>query len=172
MWWNGWVFSFEKDPKSTNISDGESSGMDEAINCLDNDFDMQVLDQQEFELQEDLIETFDSLTVSMAQAEHRLGESSSGSSRVQVPPSLNQPAQPGVSSFAPGPSHTHSVKQQDITMPEIVQPMEEEISSQNSKGKARKGKEKDVDNITKVDTQVKKAVAGGKQRGRPKKMAN
>ena len=57
MWWNGWVFSFEKDPKSTNIGDGESSGMDEAINCLDNDFDMQVLDQQEFELQEDLIDS-------------------------------------------------------------------------------------------------------------------
>jgi hypothetical protein len=173
MWWNGWVFSFEKAPKSTNIDDGGSSGMDEAnqaINCLDDsdDFEMQASDQQEFEPQDDsdLIVTFNSLAVSMTQAEHQLGESSSGNSRDRLP--LNQPAQPSVSPFAPGPSHTHSVERQDITIPEIVQPLEEEIidRSQNSKGKA---KEKAVDNITEADTQVKKAVAKGKQRGRPKK---
>lgn len=106
MWWNGWVFSFEKAPKSAEI-DGGSSGMDEAnealtINCLDDDFEMP--DQQEFEPQDDLIATFNSLAVSMTQAEHQLGESSSGNSRDRLP--LNQPAQPSVSSFAPGPSHT------------------------------------------------------------------
>jgi hypothetical protein len=176
MWWNGWVFSFEKTPKLSTIDDGESSGMDEAINCLDsdNDFGMQVsTDRQESgsQLEEYLMDTFDSLAI-MAEHHHQLGlgESSSGSSR--VPP--NQPAQPIVSSFAPvnGPSHMDSVEQQleDTMIPEISQAMEEEIVSQNSgKGKG-KSKEKAVDNITKVDMQVKKA--GGKQRGRPKKMAN
>ena len=170
MWWNGWVFSFEKAPTSAEIDDGGSSGMDEAneaINCLDdNDFEMP--DQQEFEPQDDLITTFNSLAVSMTQAEHQLGESSLGNSRDRL--LLNQPAQPSVSSFAPGPSHKYSAESQDKTIPEIMQPLEEEIvdRSQNSKGK---GKEKAFDNITEADTQ--KVVAGGKQtrRGRPNKKA-
>jgi hypothetical protein len=157
MWWNGWVFSFEKARKLTNIDDEESSGMDEAVECLD-DFDMQVsTNQQERgwqDLEEDLIETFDSL----AMAEHQELASSSGSG---VP----QPA--SVSTFSPGPSYTHSVEQQDImpVVSDVLQPIEEEVRSQNGKGK-----EKAVD-ITEADVQVKKAVARGKQRGRPKKTA-
>ena len=172
MWWNGWVFSFDKAPKLTD-GELESSGMDEAINCLDNDdfgMDSEVsTNRQEFrsQLEEDLIETFDSLAVNavsiMAEHHDQLGESSSGSSR--GPP--NQPTQPIVLSFAPGPSYMHAVEQQDTMIPEISQAMEEEIVSQNSgKGKG-KSKEKAVNNITEVDMQVKKA--GGKQRGRPKK---
>ena len=172
MWWNGWVFSFDKVPKLSN-TDGEleSSGMDEAINCLDNDDSgMEVsTNRQEFrsQLEENLIETFDSLAVNavsiMAEHHNQLGESSSGSSR--GPP--NQPTEPIVLSFAPGPSYMHSVEQQDTMIPEILQAIKEEIVSQNSgKGKG-KSKEKAVDNITEVDMQVKKA--GGKQRGRPKK---
>ena len=107
MWWNGWVFSFDKVPKLSN-TDGEleSSGMDKAINCLDDDDSgMEVLtNRQEFrsQLDEDLIETFDSLAV-MAERHDQLGESSLGSSR--GPP--NQPTQPIVLSFAPGPSYMH-----------------------------------------------------------------
>jgi hypothetical protein len=81
MWWNGWVFSFEKAPKLAEIDDGGSSGMDEAneaINCLASDDDFAMPDQQEFEPQDDLITTFNSLAVSITQAEHQLGESSSG----------------------------------------------------------------------------------------------
>jgi len=165
MWWNGWVFSPEKTPKVSNVDDEESSGMEEALNCLDNDSDMQVSTNQECGLQEDLIEGFNSLALSSV---HQLEGSSSGSSGVP----LTQPA--SLSSSAPGPSsHTHSAEQQEIIIPEISQPPEdsEEIRSQNSKGKGKgkgKGKEKAV-NVTEADMQVKKAVTGGKQRGRPKK---
>jgi len=133
MWWNGWVFSFEKAPKLTNTDDEESSGMDEAVECLD-DFE-----QERGWQEEDLIERFDSLSV----AEHQELPSSSGSG---VP----QPA--SVSTIF-----------QDITKSDVLQPiLEEEIRSQNGKGK-----EKAVD----PTEAVKKVVARGKQRGRPKKTA-
>ena len=145
MWWNGWVFSLEKTPTSklTNDDSEGSSGMDEVVECLDNsDFD---LDMQECGWQdEDLIERFNTLAIA----------SSSGSG---VP----QPT--GTSSFVPGPSYTPSVEQQIIS--NILQPIEEEIRSQNSKGK-----EKAVD-IAEADISpinFKKAVAASKgtQRGR------
>ena len=164
MWWNGWGFSFEKVPKLTNIDDEESSGMDEAVDCLD-DFGVEVpTDQQEYGQQrDDFIERFDSLAVSMAVTVNQDSNlsSSAGSSRVPQPTT--------VSSFAPGPSHTHSVDQQDIIIPDISPPREEEIS-RNRKGK---GKEKAVD-ITidiQADIQSKKAVAEGRPRRRPKKTA-
>jgi hypothetical protein len=154
MWWNGWVFSFENAPKLTNIDDEESSGMDEAVDCLD-DFDVQVpTDQQEYGRQKDvndLTERFDSLAVSMAGTVHQdSNSSSSGSSGVP---------QPATVPFTPGPSHTHSVDQQDIILSDTSQPREEEIGQLEN----GKGKEKAVD----ITIQVQKA--GGRQRGRRKK---
>ena len=158
MWWNGWVFSFEKAPSKLTNSE-ESSGMDEAVECLD-DFDMQVpTNQQERGWQEeDFIERFDSLQVAMTVTVHQESNLSSSGSGV--------PQTASVSSIAPGPLHTHSVEQQDMIIPDNSQPIEEfPVRSRN-----RKGKEKAVD-ISEADVQVKKA---GKQtrRGRPnKKMA-
>jgi hypothetical protein len=162
MWWNGWVFSFEKASKLTDTIDGEeSSGMDEAIGCLD-DVDMEVpIDHQELEFQDDnLLERFDSLAVSMAVTVHQGSNlSSSGSSGVPQPES----------SFAPGPSLTDLVDQ-NVILTDSSQAMEEEIG-QRARGK---GKEKAVDvNVTelKTDMQVKKVV-GKRGRGRSKKIAN
>jgi hypothetical protein len=144
MWWNGWVFSFEKAPKPANTDDEESSGMDEAVVCLDN------FEQERRWQEEVLIESFDSLSVAEPSA--------SGSG---VP----QPASVMVSTFSPGPSDTHSV---DTTKSDVLQPIEEELEIRSQNG--GKGKEKAVD-ITEADMQVKKAVGRGKQRGRPKKTA-
>jgi hypothetical protein len=154
MWWNGWVFSFENAPKLTNIDDEGSSGMDEAVNCLD-DSDVQVpTDQQEYGWQrdvDDLTEGFNSLAMSMAGTVHQDSNlSSSGSSGVPQPATVS--FTPG-----PGPSHAHSVDRQDIILSDISQPREEEIS-QNGKGKEKA-----------VDITIPVQKAGGRQRGRRKK---
>jgi hypothetical protein len=161
-WWNGWVFSFEKIPETSNIDDAMSSGMDEAIDCIDDS-----TNQQGFDSQEDLMEGFNNLAVSMA-----LPVLSTGSSRVPQPADLH--------SFAPGPSHTRSEEQpleqpledEDIIIPEVSQPLaviEDEIQGQNSKGKGKgKGKEKAV-NIDTGGVQDNLVTAGGRQRRKPKK---
>jgi hypothetical protein len=89
--------------------------------------------------------------------------SSSGSSRVP---------QPAVSSdsFIPGPSHTHSVDQ-NLIISDSLQATEEEPEETVQKWK---GKAVDITEL-KADVQVKKVVAGGKQkarRGRSKKNAD
>jgi hypothetical protein len=156
MWWNGWVFSFEKDPKlKYTVSDNEeSSGMDEALECLDDvDEEVPTGDQQE---ENDLIATFDSLAMSMA-VHQQSNLSSSGSSGVPRPEI--------VLSLTPGPSHMHSDDQQDILNTDNSQPRDEETSRKG------KGKGKAVD-ITEEVMEVEQTIAGGRQRrGRPKKTA-
>jgi hypothetical protein len=148
MWWNGWVFSFEKAAITCDADNEGSSGMDEAVECLNDD--MQVLTDGWQE--KDLTQRFDNLSVSVTVA---VQESSAGSSKV------TQPVIP--SSFAPGPSHLDSVEQQDsdalISEPQAG-PREEEIIG---KGKC---KEKAVD-INEGDAQVRKA--GGRPRRKPKR---
>ena len=102
---------------------------------------------------------FNGLAVSMAV--HQLEEAMSASYGV---PQLAGPSHP---------SHSPSGEQlEDIAISKTSQPpaiLEEEIGSQNRNGK---GKEKAVNTITKAGSmQDKKAVAGRRQRGRPKKNA-
>ena len=163
-WWNGWVFSFEKIRETSN--NDESSGMDEAIDCIDYEV---LTNQRGFESQEDLMEGFDNLAVSTA-----LPVLSTGSSESRVP----QPLVADLQSFAPGPSHTNLEEQpledEDIIIPDVLQPLaviEDEIQDQNSKGKEKgKGKEKVINIDTgSVQDNLAIGVAGGRQRRRPKK---
>jgi hypothetical protein len=167
-WWNGWVFSFEKNPETSNIDNDESSGMDEAIVCIDDEV---LTNLQGFDSQEDLMEGFDNLAVSTA-----LPLLSTGSSRVPQPADLYP--------FAPGPSNTHledseqPLEDEDIIIPEVSQPpaiIEDEIQGQNSEGKGKgkgrgKGKEKAVNIDTGgVQDNLVIGAAGGRQKRRPKK---
>ena len=36
-WWNGWVFSFEKIRETSNVDNDERSGMEEAIDCINDE---------------------------------------------------------------------------------------------------------------------------------------
>lgn len=169
MWWNGWVFSFDKAPKLTSIDDEESSGMDEAVGCLDDvDVEVPTTDQQHGWQDDDLLlvgERFDRLAVSMAVTVHQeLNLPSSSSSRV------TQPAESSLA-FTPGPSDTHSVDQQNIMISDSHGLQAREDSEEIGQRGKGKGKEKAVD-ITELKADI--VVAGGKRarRGRPKKTAN
>ena len=170
-WWNGWVFSFEKIRETSNVDNDESSGMEEAIDCIDDEV---LTNRQGFDegfdesSQEDLMEGFNDLAVSTA-----LPVLSAGSSRVPQPADLL--------SFTPGPSHTHSEEQplddEDIIIPEVSQPLaviEDEIQGQNSKNKSKrkgKGKEKavNIDTAGGVQDNLVIGGAGGRQRRKPKR---
>ena len=162
-WWNGRVFTFEKNPETSNINNDKCSRMDEAIDCIDDEV---LTNRQGFDLQEDLMKGFNNLAVSTA-----LPVLSTSSSRVPQPANLH--------SFAPGPSHTHSEEQpledEETIIPEVSQPpavIEDEIQGQNSKGKGRgkgKGKEKAVNIDTGgVQDNLVIGTAGGRQKRRPK----
>jgi hypothetical protein len=151
MWWNGWVFTFEKVPMLCDADDEGSSGMDEAIEYLDRDMQSPTGRQDGWQ-ENDFMERFDNLSVSVTVA---VQESSSGSSRVTQPVLIP-------TSFAPGPSHLDLVDQHDSDTPisePQAGPREEEIIRKG------KGKEKAVNN-NEEDLQVKKA--GGRPRRKPK----
>jgi hypothetical protein len=166
MWWNGWVFSFEKAPNLVDYEGEESSGMDEAVECLSN-FDSQVPTIDYGWQEEQLIERFNDLTMAVPQESNEPTLSSSRSD-IDIPQLTTLPSNttPG---NTPGPSSAptdNSVEQQ--FQPKPI----EDVTSQlaHKIHRTRKGKEKAIA-IVEADGQVSEVTIKRKQRGRPKKLA-